>query len=198
MQKEITIWIWLVNNKWLFIINAIILLLIAIVCLLPRYQLIKLCFEQANMLDMKAYFARPPFFLFVSKDFPSNESFTFAVKGKPLVISEKDIEKNGIKDVLICIGQNASFSCQYASSPVVKVIGYTIAFKSYAIRDINGDGFPDMRVTWDPVQRSEVWFRGQWVEIQHKENRSKTRKCLLDGNWVFFDTIKGAWLPEVK
>ena len=97
----------------------------------------------------------------------------------------------------VSLGQDFSVSAKYSSIPDVKVIEYTISLKSSAIVDLNADGFPDMRVSWDPVRRVEVWYQGHWAEVQRSSGDGRKRlKRLLDGTPIIFNDSKGIWLAD--
>ena len=189
----------LFSNRIMLLCNIAILLLIFFTCFWPKYRVERSAAEQAKEMGLRLYFGRPPFFLFVDNDFPSKEGFTLLQKGNPLIISDKEYEhvkKEDKRVVSVSLGTDFSMACKYDPFPATKITEYTISLESSAITDLNVDGIPDMRALWMPAHKLEVWYQGEWVEVQIGGESDKYHKRLIDGTAVTFNAENGVWLLQ--
>lgn len=155
--------------------------------------------KSAQTLGMRTYFGRSPFFLLVDKEFPKNDAFTLLQTSKPVTICGKVVkEKAGgadVREVSVALGEDFSVSVDYSSVPNINATEVRIALKSYAITDLNADGFPDMKLSFSPVRCLEVWYGGRWMEVQRADSDGGSRrKRLLDGTPLVFDDSRGMWI----
>jgi hypothetical protein len=162
------------------------------------------------MLGMDVYYEKNPFVLLVGKDFPRNESFVLAQRGRPLYFSAEDGDTpdgEERKQATVGLGADFSLSCGYSLHGDGADIHHLMLCHrnkgvEEALFDLNADGVFDTHHIRDEkrhVSHVYVLYQGAWREIFGADKDPKQdqyHKQLVDGQRVVFDKNRGCWLSS--
>jgi hypothetical protein len=165
--------------------------------------------DSLAILNMDIYWAKGPFVLMVSKDYPQDESFAFFQvdeHGRHVALmTESTVGGDGVgsKEIMFWEGETSevtlSYSVSYLQDRRQQDLRLSRTFdekRSESFLDWGADGSYDRRSVRDHQAGKSygyVFYGNDWQEI--KEHVSKYHQILASGEEVIFDRDMGKWLP---
>ncbi len=165
--------------------------------------------DSLAIMNMDIYWAKGPFAIFVSKDFPRDPSFVFYQVDEQgnytTLTAETVVGDDGVrsKEITFWEGADPEMTVTYSVSTVqdrrqqdlllLRTIDET---RSEWFVDWGADGSYDKRHVRDHQAGKSyafVFYGNDWHEI--KEHVSQYQQILMSGEQVVFDRNVGKWLP---
>jgi hypothetical protein len=154
--------------------------------------------QEAEELGMRVYCAKPPFTVFVDKDYPQEKAFTFCERGTELFMTTSEVGGSATKQGReVSVNLGAGFSASFVQSPGNRsqVRQLMVVTDNGTFIDINVDGSFDTRLGFSGSgARHEIRYQEEWREVARGHQGREYEMELQNGDIVRFDWESGRWL----
>lgn len=196
---------------WLLFFTNLVLLVVNIICLLPRTPdsaFVAEASKHAATLGMDLGYATAPLTLLVDKNFPAKDRFKLFDQNQQLLVIGEDVSKDeggvATRKALIALGTDFELACFYSLNNEIHPNELRLTRKDESLFDLNADGSYDVRVqhsvidSSDGLPKIQIWYDSQWRGVIRGGDSSKYRKKLQDGDVVEFDIKRGQWIAPAN
>ena len=173
----------------------------------------------AKSLDMKPYYAKDHFAIFLNQDDPNKDNFSIMHRDPSqytIATLDTSEENSPVRTFDLTVGNNLStledgfaFSCTYSfpegTSKPVEVDHVSFTNKNTTFIDKNADGFADLRICMTEIDgksktSAAIWYQDKWQGANEviTPGNGDGRRLDDSGEAMSFDKKSGCWIstPE--